>query len=169
VTLVRDGEADRQERSVRAIKLSLGEQTEVFKRPDGKPEVNGERSVSAAHHQALTLGIAGKGPIGCDLEPVSDRPSDVWRALLGDERTALAQVVERRAKENAVASATRVWAASECLKKAGAMINAPLIFESSASDGWVLLKSGDFKIATYSAQIRTEASKVVIAILGCTA
>lgn len=165
VALVRDSETDRQERSARAINISLGEQTEVFKRPNGKPEVDGQRSVSAAHHQDLTLAVAGPGPIGCDLEPVADRPPCVWRALLGDERIALVQLVERRASENPVVSATRVWAASECLKKAGATVNAPLVFVSSSSDGWVLLSSADFKIATYAAQIRVAASKVVIAIL----
>ena len=117
VTLVRDSGADRQDRSARAIKMSLGAQTEVFRRPDGKPEVAGERSVSAAHYQDLTLAVAGTGPIGCDLEPVSDRPPCVWRTLLGDARLELVPVVERRANENPDVSATRVWAAGECLKR----------------------------------------------------
>jgi enediyne polyketide synthase len=165
VALIRDGEADRQTRTARALSVALGEDCEVFRRPDGKPEVGGKRSVSAAHHEDLTLAVAGSGAIGCDLEPLVDRPPCVWRALLGDERIALVQVIERRANENPVASATRVWAASECLKKAGVMVNAPFVFLSSEKDSWVLFSAGHFRILTYVAQATGKEEKVVVAIL----
>lgn len=165
VALVRDKDADRQARSAKAIRMLLSEESEILRRPDGKLEVAGERSVSTSHHGDLTLAIAGMGQVSCDIEPVVERPPYLWQALLGKERIRLAQFIERSAYENSLNGATRVWAAGECLKKAGALIAAPLTFLSSKADGWVLLSSGQLRIATYAAQIQNESKKIIIAIL----
>src|SRR6185312_6072424 len=119
----------------------------ILKRSDGKPEVADGRAVSAAHHDHLTLAVAGPERIGCDLEEVLYRPPGLWRALIGDVGIAMVQLHQRQVNESSETSATRVWAAKECLKKAGAMVNAPLALVSTSKDGWVILSSGLFTIA----------------------
>jgi enediyne polyketide synthase len=165
VALVRDKDTDHQARSAKAIRMLLGEESEILRRPDGKPEVAGERSVSTSHHGDLTLAVAGMGQVSCDIEPVVERSPCLWQALLGKERIRLAQFIERSADENPLNGTTRVWAAGECLKKVGGLIAAPLTFLRSTADGWILVSSGRLKIATYAAQIQNEPKKIIIAIL----
>ena len=57
-----------------------------------------------------------------------------------------------------------IWAAMECLKKAGAALDAPLLFDRSTADGWVVLKSGPFRTATYRATLRDVDSPVIVAV-----
>jgi len=118
-----------------------------------------------AHAGDLTMAVVGPGPIGCDVEPVAPRPATVWRDLLGPERFALAEVIARELGEDQNVTATRVWAASECLKKVGAMVSAPLVLASSFADGWVLLASGLFVIATFVAPVRGAEGKLALAVL----
>ena len=165
VAMVRDANAERRTRSDRAIQTALGEEIAVLRRPDGKPLVEGSREVSAAHANDLTLAIAGCSPLGCDLEQVIARPASAWMDLLGVNRYALANFISKNASEDEEISATRVWSAIECLKKTGATADAPLTFASSSADGWILLSSGRFVIATYMARLRRDESIVVIAIL----
>jgi enediyne polyketide synthase len=89
----------------------------------------------------------------------------MWRALLGPDRYALAELVAREAGEDETAAATRIWSATECLKKAGTMISGPLMFVSSAGDGWVKLASGPLIIATVIAQVRGDQNRLAIALL----
>jgi enediyne polyketide synthase len=163
IVLQQDQSEDRRARSDRAIRTLVG--TAVTRRPDGKPEVRTPRAVSAAHNGDVTIAVAGSGPVGCDLELVADRSPSMWRALLGDERFELAQLIERHAQESGVVSATRIWSASEALKKVGAMISAPLIFVSSTDDGCVVLSAGNFKILTYATELRDREGTFVIAVL----
>ncbi len=165
VALERNAGMERHAQSTRAIQLALGEKATVVRRSDGKPEVAGGSAVSAAHVGDLTLAIAGQAPLGCDIEQVLERPAHVWLELLGENRATLAQIIARQAHDDAEAAATRVWAASECLKKAGAVFDAPLLFVSARADGWVVLSSGLLMIATYVAQVRQHQSRLVIAVL----
>ena len=165
IALRRDQSEDRQTRSDRAIQKAVGRRLAVTRRPDGKPEVRAPREISAAHNGDTTIAVAGSKPVGCDLELVADRPPCVWRALLGDTRIELAQLIGLRARENPVVSATRVWSAGEALKKVGAMITAPLQFVSAPEEGWVLLSSGKFKVATYATPLSEREGKFVIAVL----
>ena len=165
IVMQRDASEDRKARSDRAIQTVVGMRTTVTRRPDGKPEVRAAREVSAAHNGDLTIAVAGSKPVGCDLELVEDRPPCVWRALLGDARIELAQLIERHTQEKGVVSATRVWSASEALKKVGAVVTAPLVFVSSTGDGCVLLASGKFKILTFVTQLHERKGEFVIALL----
>ena len=165
VALVHDEQIERSERSAHAFRILLGDDALVLKRPDGKPEVADGREVSASHNENLTLAVSGAERAGCDVEEAVYRPPCVWRALIGDDGIALVQLMQRKVDENGDVSATRVWAARECLKKAGAMVNAPLMFVSKTSDGWVMLSSGVFTIATYKTQFRNRDGKFVVAIL----
>jgi enediyne polyketide synthase len=163
--LVRDAQAERRARSDKAIRLALGEEVAILRRADGKPEAAGSRAVSAAHAGDLTLAVAGSSPLGCDIEQVVSRPASVWLDLLGGNRYELAGFIARTANEDEAVAATRVWAASECLKKVGAAMDAPLLLNASTTDGWLLLASGNFLIATYPAQIKSHEAKVMIAVL----
>jgi enediyne polyketide synthase len=151
----------RRERSTRAIERALGTGC-VVRRADGKPEACNGRNVSASHCGDLTMALAGNASVGCDLELVTPRSPEIWRDLLSPERFKLAEVITREAQETLDAAATRVWTSIECLKKAGAGTTAPLVFVSVAPNGWVLLASGELKIA--SGVVRTESLQQDLAI-----
>jgi enediyne polyketide synthase len=147
VTFERNGTLDRRDRSTRAIENVLGAGC-VIRRADGKPTSCDGRNVSASHCGDLTMAIAGHTPVGCDLELVTTRPSTIWSDMLGIERFKLAELISRETQETLDVAATRVWTSVECLKKAGAGLNAPLVFVSASPNGWVLLASGELKIAS---------------------
>jgi enediyne polyketide synthase len=146
-----------------AIAQALGGPATLLRRADGKPEVADGRAVSAAHAGDLTLAVAAPQAVGCDLETVTCRDAEVWRSLLGTERFRLAKVLA--AKEDFATAATRVWCAVECLKKAGAMSDAPLGFVSAADDGWTVLSSGAHIIATCCAEVRDAAERLVVGVV----
>src|SRR5207244_12452687 len=97
---------ERRSRSDQAIRRALGEGVAITRRPDGKPDAPGDWQVSVAHAGDLTLAVAGPGPLGCDLEPVTPRPGLVWRDLLGQERPALARVITEHNDEDGVSAAS---------------------------------------------------------------
>ncbi len=144
---VERGGGDRHTASDRAIGRAARVRVSVRRRPDGRPEVlELPMSVSATHCGELTLGVAGLRPVGCDLERVSSRPASLWRDLLGGDGVRLAEHIAREAGEELDAAATRVWCARECLRKAGMPHDTPLVLESAATDGWVVLVSGTISI-----------------------
>jgi enediyne polyketide synthase len=104
--------------------------------------------ISAAHQEALTFAIAGKGEVACDVETVTERTDSAWVNLLGKERFELASKLPLTETGRLSGSATRLWTSLECLRKAGMPPDAPLVFEAAAEDGWVLLRSGGILIAT---------------------
>ena len=137
-------------------------------RPDGKPEPadTADGSVLAVSHAGkLTFSVTGDGRLGCDLEPVTERPEEVWQGLLGGERFRLAELIARERGESRDAAATRVWAAAESLTKAGVPHGAPLVLETSGEDGWLLLRSGDLRIGTLLAPVRELQGQAAFAIL----
>lgn len=164
VTFERNGKADRRDRSTRAIENALGAGC-VIRRADGKPTSCDGRHVSASHCGDLTMAIAGHAPVGCDLELVTTRPSTIWSDMLGAERFKLAELISREANETLDVAATRVWTSVECLKKAGAGIDAPLIFVRAASNGWLLLRSGELKIASGVIKRDTQKEDLAVALL----
>ncbi len=168
VAVEKNSDSDRRTRSDLAMQRALGKSVSIQHRPDGKPEVVGDMVVSASHTDDLTLAVAGpkeKGAIGCDIEPVEARSAEVWRDLLGQERYKLVDVVADAASEDENTAATRVWVATECLRKAGVALDSPLIFASARSNGWVLFSTGSFVTATYLAQVQTHANPLVLAVL----
>ncbi len=156
---------DRRTRSDLAIQRALAQITTVWRRPDGKPEVASKRTVSAAHAEPLTLAVASQGMLGCDMEPVAARQPAIWRDLLGTERFTLAQVLATESHEDLNTAATRIWSASECLRKAGAQVDAPLVLAQVATDGWVVLNVGKLQIATFVARVRSSDTPLVLALL----
>ncbi len=130
------------------MQQALGRPERIWRRPDGKPVVVGDEGVSAAHAHGLTLAVASEAGATCDLEAVASRSDAVWRQMLGEERFKLAEQIAREKSGQMGIAATRLWAATECLKKAGLPVGAPLTLESSTTDGWVLFRSGALTIAT---------------------
>jgi enediyne polyketide synthase len=133
-------------RSDRVIQQVLRKTAPVLRRPDGRPQA-GDAYVSAAHTNGLTMVVTGPQRLGCDVERVVPRPAQVWDDLLGHDRTALASVISREANEDRHSAATRVWAALECMKKAGLLLDAPLVLDG-LDHKWVQLRSGAIVIAT---------------------
>jgi len=167
VIIERRSSLPRASRSDLAIQRALGMNAPVRRRPDGKPEVMIDRSVevSAAHAGDLTMAVAGSGPIACDVEMVAARSNSMWRELLSQDGFALSELIARETGEDINTVATRIWAARECLKKAGAVVAAPLMLYSLTPDGWVRLASGKFILATYLASIRGIEDKIVFGLL----
>jgi enediyne polyketide synthase len=139
----------------------------VLRRPDGKPELPGADAphVSSAHARDLTLGVASARRVACDLEIVEGRSPDLWRDLLGADGIRLAELIAGEASERVCASATRVWAAQECLKKAGAVKGGALVYADSTADGWVTLASGTSSFASTLCRVEGIPEPVVVGIL----
>jgi enediyne polyketide synthase len=159
----------------RAAARALGRPVRIRYRPDGRPETDAA-VVSAAHGPGFTLCTArnrspetasagtGDDRIGCDVEVVTHRPAEIWAGLL-TTRTALVPVIEAATGEDHDTVCTRIWTAAEALQKAGVPGTAPLTCDPPSSPGWVVLRSGDLAIATFSTTIRDVGPPVVFAVL----
>jgi len=84
--------------------------------------------------------------------------------LLGGERFALAEAIASKAQEGLDTAATRVWTASECLKKAGATVNAPLTL-LKADEREVWLESGEMAIGTFAVCVGQAENQLNFAVL----
>ena len=108
--------------------------------------------------------------VGCDCEPVTARPPEVWRDLLGAGGFALAELVAREGGEPLETAATRVWCAIEAVKKAGLRHDIGIVLATpqepgSAASGWVVLGAGAARIATLVAPVAGFADPVAFAVL----
>jgi enediyne polyketide synthase len=137
-----------------ALRQILGETERIFRRPDGKPVVGEDRSLSAAHAGRFTLAAAGQGRVACDVEQVAERADIAWDGLLGTDRLRLAERISRERGEDLHTSATRLWTALECMKKAGLPPDAPLVLGSVTPDGWVVFRAGSLTIASCVAAVQ---------------
>jgi YbgC/YbaW family acyl-CoA thioester hydrolase len=169
VALRHEDNQPRRARSEAAIQQALGKPVAIHQRPDGKPETLTEQSVSAAHAGQVTLAVCAPGPVGCDLEPVVSRPEATWRDLLGAQKMQLAELIAREQAEDIDCAATRVWGVLEGLKKAGFTADAPLVFASRQSDGWVMLESGSLAAASYLTRVRGLAARLAVVVVAAPA
>ncbi len=142
----------------------LGKDAKIATRSDGKPVTDGEMTVSVAHSGEFTLAVAGTAPLACDLEKIVERTEAIWNGLLGVERHALARWISQQNGEAIEVTATRVWAAIECLKKSGLPPNVPLTLQNDDA-GWVLFDAGKSIIATYRADFDTITPPRIFAVL----
>jgi enediyne polyketide synthase len=159
---------ERRRHTAVAAGRALGEPVTVRYRPDGRPEVDGDRAISASHAPGLTLAVAtsgAAGTVGCDVEQVVPRPAAEWDGLLGSH-APLAGVLAAELCEDHDAAATRVWAAIECLQKAGiTAAAAPITLTPARRDAWTVLASGNLRIATLVTTLRDAENPVVFAVL----
>src|SRR5262249_20572915 len=156
-------EGERQERSDHAIGRILGADVAVTRREDGKPDSHSGRALSTSHCGEVTMAVAARELVACDVEEISERES-CWKDLLGSERYRLCELISQSAGDSRDVAATRVWTAVECLKKAAAPANAPLMLSSSGLEGWVIFSSGRLLIGTFFAEM-TNSSPMIFAIL----
>ncbi|MFU8852197.1 type I polyketide synthase [Micromonospora sp. SL1-18] len=143
---------------------ALGYPVRVVYRPDGRPELQGGRSVSASHGASLDLVVVGTGTLSCDVEQVVPRSTIDWADLLGNHGRLTDLIVAERGDPYDVA-ATRVWCAIECVQKAGRSLGGPLTLEPRKRDGWVVMSAGDLRIATFLTSLRDADRPVVFAVL----
>jgi enediyne polyketide synthase len=149
--------------SNRVMQQALGKSACIWRRPDGKPIVLEEASISAGHASEFTLAVAGVGGAACDLEEVIGRPHTMWRDLLGDEAFLMAEWIAHESAESLDVAATRLWTMVECLKKIGQPDASLLVFEGRTEDGWTLHRSGGISIATCAATVQRSKSPLVAA------
>jgi enediyne polyketide synthase len=164
-----DGIVDgRRPHTALAAGRAIGHPVTVRYRPDGRPELDGEQTVSASHCGDLTLCVvadgAGSTPLGCDVEAVAERPAEEWHGLLG-HHASLAALVAKEMGEPLAAASTRVWSAIECLRKAGLPADAPLTLTPVRRDAWNVFESGALRIATLVTTMRDAPAPVVFAVL----
>ena len=157
------GTEARREQTGKAVSWALGTGTTVRYRPDGKPEVAGEVGVSASHGAGVTFAVAGTATVGCDVEVATARTEQEWSDLLGADGFALATLVAREQGEDLSVSATRVWGAIECLRKNG-HARVDLAAEPNGPAGWVALRSGTTRIATFATSLLEISDPVVFAM-----
>jgi enediyne polyketide synthase len=154
----------RRARTAVAAGRALGHPVTVRYRPDGRPEVDGDRAISAAHGPGVTLCVAAAGTVGCDVEAVAARPAETWADLLGTH-APLAELLATETGEGLDTAGTRVWAAMECLQKAGLHTSSPLTLTPVRQDGWAVFASGSLRIATLATTLRDVPDPVIFAIL----
>jgi enediyne polyketide synthase len=145
----------------------IGVAPPIGRRADGKLETDGSRSVSASHGAKLLLVAAGSGSVACDVEPVADRSSETWMKLLGPDGMELVRVVAREAGEHEAVSATRVWTAMECLKKAGFGAAAPVL-DRIERQGWVVFRCGPVCVGSVMVEPTDLGERIVVSVLGST-
>jgi enediyne polyketide synthase len=154
---------DHRTQTETAAGRALGRPVTVRHRPDGKPELD-DATISASHGAGVSLVVTGQGKLGCDVETVTHRTEEDWTGLLGETLTLVRDLVMTEAGENADTAATRVWCALECLRKTGTTTRT-LTVDRAGPDGWVVLSTGDTRIATWVTTINDLADPVAFAVL----
>jgi len=161
-----DGRDARRRQTKVAVGRMMGRPTLVTHRGDGKPLIADEGiAISASHGAGVTLAVAGSDRVGCDVERIEERTPEDWRALLTAEQLALAELIQRERGETPAAAATRVWSAVESLRKAGRTLSGPITLAAGGQAGWLLLRSGAAKIATFVTSVLDQPDPVVFTIL----
>jgi enediyne polyketide synthase len=163
VTVEPDLATDRRAHTAIAVRRALDRDASLRYRPNGRPELDGDQSVTASHGAGVTLAVVGRPPVGCDVEQVVTRPDRAWADLLGPH-DALVGLIVGEAGGTRDLAATRVWCALESLQKTGESRGAPLTVQSHPADGWVLFRSGDTSIATFATLLKGVEGQVVMAV-----
>ncbi|MFI1194865.1 type I polyketide synthase [Micromonospora sp. NPDC020750] len=159
------GTPARRRQTARAVSWALGAETTVRYRPDGKPEVDGDVRISASHGAGVTFAVAGaSAAVGCDVELAAARSAEEWEGLIGPDGVALSTLLAREQGEDLSVAATRVWGAVECLRKNG-HTRVDLVAEPNGTAGWVALRSGAARVATFVTALNDIGDPVVFTML----
>lgn len=88
----------------------------------GKPVLEGLENelveVSLSHDDHVCLCVAGLGPQGCDIVPVTHRLQEDWTALLSNSYELVRQQLLEKSSDSVDLAGTRIWAAIEAVRKA---------------------------------------------------
>lgn len=157
--------AVRRSPTARAVSRALGAPAVVTYRPDGRPELPGGMAVSASHTAGWTLCVvADAAAVGCDIERVVARPTAEWEGLLGDH-APLAAMAAKETGDSYDTAATAVWAALECMQKAGFTTHAPLSLTPRTAEGWTVFASGGLRVAALATRVKGVPDPVAVAVL----
>lgn len=160
------GIAARRELTGKAVDSALGAHHTLSYRPDGKPTMDSGLQVSSSHGAGVTFVVAAEGdPVACDVESAVPRTAEDWTGLLGSAPSGLANLLVTETGEDFAVSATRVWGAIECLRKAGRASVEPLTLAEPPNGSWVVLNSGSARIATFVTALSELAEPVVFTML----
>lgn len=146
-----------------AVRRALDRDAQVHYRPNGRPEVAGDHLVTASHGAGVTMAVTGRGPVGCDVEPVAARSGAEWADLL-NPHGRLTELIAEADGGDRDRAATRIWCALEALQKTGEARSAPLTVESHPAPGWTVLRTGDARVATFVTALKGVAAPVVLAV-----
>ncbi|HEX6354253.1 type I polyketide synthase [Actinophytocola sp.] len=155
--------SDRRAQTQLAASRALGALATVRYRPDGKPELDGA-TISASHGAGVSLVVTGTDKLGCDVETVVSRTDEDWTGLLGDGLYRVRDLVVAESGEDPNIAGTRVWSALECLRKTGST-GRTLTVDRVEPDGWVVLSTGDARVATWVTTLNDLPDPVVFAVL----
>lgn len=160
------GVAERRAQTAKALGWALGRTTEVRYRPDGRPEVDGGPNVSSSHGAGVTFVVAGASSVACDVQPAQTRSEPEWAGLLGPDCLALAQLLAAEHGEELSLAATRVWGAVECLRKSGRAVAGLTTGDAGGGpDRWIVLRSGNARVATFPTALKEVEEPVVFALM----
>jgi enediyne polyketide synthase len=156
----------RRRQTAQTVGWLLGGEAELRYRPDGKPTASGGFAVSSAHGAGVTVSVAAEGvTVACDVEPAVERTEAEWSDLLQPAGLELARLIAAESGQTPASAATRVWGALEALGKTG-RVRADLVVDGGVrDDGWVLLRSGRARIATFATALRDRSEHVVLTLL----
>ena len=159
------GRTARRAATAQALGWALGRDAIVRYRPDGRPELDGA-SVCASHGAGLTFVVAAERPTAsCDVEAAVGRSEREWGHLLGERGHALARSLAAQAAEDPAVAGTRVWGAVECLRKAGHVLAEQLVADAPGAAGWVTLRCGAARIASFATRLHGRPEPVVFTLL----
>jgi acyl-CoA thioesterase FadM len=133
----------------------------------GRPTLKGAQAgglgVSLSHDDRLCIGVAGSGPQGCDIAPVTTRSREEWRALLGEAREALLEPL-LAAGDPLDRAGTRIWAAAEALGKAnGVRTVAPTLGPRDGDS--VLFGDGELSVLTFPLKLTRGPERIIAVVV----
>jgi enediyne polyketide synthase len=108
--------------------------------------------------------VADAAAVGCDIERVVARPTAEWEGLLGDH-APLAAMAAKETGDSYDTAATAVWAALECMQKAGFTTHAPLSLTPRTAEGWTVFASGGLRVAALATRVKGVPDPVAVAVL----
>ncbi len=116
-----------------------------------------------SHLDGLTLTIEANGRAACDWQPAEAGRHPA--VTTSPDRAALHDALHERCGEPSDTVGARMWAAVECLAKAGLPADSPLVLDAVHDDGWVLLRAGDAMVASTVVAVSGVASPLAVALL----
>ncbi len=96
------------------------QQVQITWLDSGKPVLEGlenqQVEVSLSHDDRFCLCVAGQGPQGCDIVPISHRSQADWISLLTSDRQPLLNQLLATGSESVDIAGTRQWAAKDAVR-----------------------------------------------------
>ncbi len=136
----------------------------IVKRMDGKPLVeNGTLSKAYARNNTMLAEAATE--ISCDMEIVIQKPYSAWQSIFTSDRLQLIKKIQDETGEGFSSTATRVWCAMECIRKAGLQYSSPLLLGDMEKDNTIYLETGEYKIITCKWVIKGDGPAVFAVLL----